>query len=110
MRSLARRWAAGTRLVSRTTARVMPRLFGPGCRGRGRRSVVLVVVVPSARAVSAGLSGGIYMPEELGGLPLSSFLKAVAAEGFNSGAGANAPLHLHPLMDGENGYGACGSE
>jgi hypothetical protein len=49
---------------------------------------------------------GIYMPDELGGLPLSKFLEALKAEGFASSVGANDPLHLHPLMNDVDVYGA----
>ena len=48
---------------------------------------------------------GIYHPEELGGLPLADFLKALNAEGFSSSNGANNPLHLHPLMNDVDVYG-----
>ncbi len=41
---------------------------------------------------------GLYVPEELGGLPISRFCEAVAAEGGVIGRGANFPLHLHPLL------------
>jgi hypothetical protein len=45
------------------------------------------------------------MPEELNGLPLSTFLEALKAEGFSSSVGANDPLHLHPLMNDVDVYG-----
>ncbi len=42
---------------------------------------------------------GLYVGEELGGLPIDSFCEAVRAEGW-SGCyqGANFPLHLHPVF------------
>jgi len=44
-------------------------------------------------------ASGLYQAEELGGLPLSRFCEAVRAEGVSfCGAGANDPLHLHPLF------------
>ena len=48
---------------------------------------------------------GIYKPEELGGLPIELFLKALKAEGVSSGAGANQPMHLHPLYNDVDVYG-----
>jgi dTDP-4-amino-4,6-dideoxygalactose transaminase len=41
---------------------------------------------------------GVYKAEELGGLPLSVFCDAVKAEGFQISAGANRPLHTHPVF------------
>ena len=41
---------------------------------------------------------GIYRPEELEGLSLERFVAAVRAEGVDSRAGANEPLHLHPVV------------
>jgi dTDP-4-amino-4,6-dideoxygalactose transaminase len=43
-------------------------------------------------------SHGIYVSEELGGLSLSRFCEAVAAEGGGASPGCNFPLHLHPLL------------
>ncbi len=48
---------------------------------------------------------GHYVPEELGGLPVATFCEAVAAEGAPTGAGANMPLHLHPVFQKANVYG-----
>lgn len=42
---------------------------------------------------------GHYLPEELGGLPVSRFVEAVNAEGGRSGRGANECLHLHPVLN-----------
>jgi dTDP-4-amino-4,6-dideoxygalactose transaminase len=43
---------------------------------------------------------GQYVAEELGGLSLSRFCKAVAAEGVSGvSPGCNAPLHLHPVFN-----------
>jgi dTDP-4-amino-4,6-dideoxygalactose transaminase len=41
---------------------------------------------------------GLYRAEELGGLPCARFCEAVSAEGAGTGAGANSPLHLHPVF------------
>lgn len=42
---------------------------------------------------------GLYRSEELGGLPCERFCEAVRAEGVdNCRAGANWPLHLHPVF------------
>lgn len=44
-------------------------------------------------------SRGLYRAEELGGLPCADFCAAVHAEGVGvARAGANSPLHLHPLF------------
>ncbi len=42
---------------------------------------------------------GLYVAEELGGLPLGKFCEALRAEGFPAAAGANFPLHTHPLNE-----------
>ena len=42
---------------------------------------------------------GLYRPEELGGLPIDPFIKAVQAEGGIIGRGANSALHLHKVMN-----------
>ncbi len=42
---------------------------------------------------------GIYHPEELEGLSIQSFCKAVRAEGAQCDPGCNLPLHLHPLFN-----------
>ncbi len=39
---------------------------------------------------------GLYRPDELGGLDIDVFCKAVCAEGSAAGSGANTPMHLHP--------------
>jgi len=41
---------------------------------------------------------GHYCPEELGGLPVGAFIEAMRAEGVECSAGANKPLHTHPLF------------
>ena len=48
---------------------------------------------------------GLYIPEELGGLPVGKFIQAVNAEGGRSGRGCNLPLHLHPLFNTVDVYG-----
>ncbi|MCX7805913.1 MAG: DegT/DnrJ/EryC1/StrS family aminotransferase [Planctomycetota bacterium] len=48
---------------------------------------------------------GIYVPEELGGLPAARFCEAVRAEGVETQPGANAPLHLHPFFREADVYG-----
>jgi dTDP-4-amino-4,6-dideoxygalactose transaminase len=42
---------------------------------------------------------GLYVPEELGGLPVDKFIEAVNAEGGKSGRAVNFPLHLHPALN-----------
>jgi hypothetical protein len=46
-----------------------------------------------------------YIAQELGGLSLSRFCKAVRAEGSICNAGCNKPLHLHPLFTTMDVYG-----
>jgi perosamine synthetase len=48
---------------------------------------------------------GRYVPEQLGGLPVGTFIEAVHAEGGRSGRGVNFPLHLHPVMNDVDVYG-----
>jgi len=48
---------------------------------------------------------GIYRSQELGGLPLKRFIGALRAEGVRISAGANHPIHLHPLMNDCDVYG-----
>jgi len=48
---------------------------------------------------------GLYRPEELGGLSVTRFCEAVAAEGARCYPGANACLHLHPLFNECDVYG-----
>ena len=48
---------------------------------------------------------GIYVAEELGGLPIQKFVDAVAAEGVRTAAGCNFPLHLHPVFNTVDIYG-----
>lgn len=42
---------------------------------------------------------GLYRSEELGGLSITRFCKAVSAEGSISSPGCNRALHLHPLFN-----------
>jgi len=48
---------------------------------------------------------GLYRPEELGNLPISTFCQAVTAEGCGTSPGCNFPLHLHPLYNEADIYG-----
>jgi dTDP-4-amino-4,6-dideoxygalactose transaminase len=49
---------------------------------------------------------GHYVPEELGGLSVTRFTEAVRAEGVSMiRAGANKPLHQHPLLKTYDIYG-----
>ena len=52
---------------------------------------------------------GLYVPEELGGLPVAAFCKAVSSEieggGFSVSPGANILLHLHPVLNEADVYG-----
>ena len=49
---------------------------------------------------------GLYVPEELAGLSVTRFCEAVRAEGVaGAGPGANAALHLHPLLNTCDVYG-----
>ena len=49
---------------------------------------------------------GLYVSEELGGLSVTTFTKAIRAEGVaNCHPGTNPPLHLHPLLNDMDVYG-----
>jgi dTDP-4-amino-4,6-dideoxygalactose transaminase len=48
---------------------------------------------------------GIYAPEELGGLSVTQFCKAVTAEGAETTPGCNSALHSHPLFQTADIYG-----
>jgi dTDP-4-amino-4,6-dideoxygalactose transaminase len=48
---------------------------------------------------------GLYRAEEIGGLDIHRFTEAVRAEGASTSAGANFPLHLHPLLNAADIYG-----
>jgi dTDP-4-amino-4,6-dideoxygalactose transaminase len=48
---------------------------------------------------------GLYKPEELGGLSVMNFIKAVQAEGGRPGRGLETPLHLHPIFQNADIYG-----
>lgn len=48
---------------------------------------------------------GIYVPEELDGLPVTRFCEAVQAEGASCRPGANPLLHLHPILNDADVYG-----
>lgn len=47
---------------------------------------------------------GHYLPEELEGLPVGVFVRALRAEGTRSNPGINRPLHLHPLLNRTDVY------
>jgi len=46
-----------------------------------------------------------YVTEEIGGLSLSRFARAIGAEGSICNPGCNKPLHLHPLFTSMDVYG-----
>jgi dTDP-4-amino-4,6-dideoxygalactose transaminase len=49
---------------------------------------------------------GLYRPEELEGLPVQEFCRALAAEGYPAGTGTYfGPLHLHPVFQTADIYG-----
>jgi perosamine synthetase len=48
---------------------------------------------------------GLYRADELNGLSIHRFVEAVGAEGCSIHAGANMPLHLHPLLNDADIYG-----
>jgi perosamine synthetase len=48
---------------------------------------------------------GLYRAEQLNGLDIERFTEAVNAEGCATHAGANIPLHLHPLLNEADIYG-----
>ncbi|MFP3904880.1 MAG: DegT/DnrJ/EryC1/StrS family aminotransferase, partial [Armatimonadota bacterium] len=48
---------------------------------------------------------GLYVEEELDGLPIEKFCEAVTAEGFSTSPGINNPMHLHPLLNTADIYG-----
>ncbi len=48
---------------------------------------------------------GLYRPEQIGGLSVTAFCKAVSAEGASTGPGCNKPLHLHPVFNTCDIYG-----
>jgi len=50
-------------------------------------------------------SMGLYYPEELGGLSITAFAKALHEEGVEVNPGFNKPLHLHPLLQTCDVYG-----
>ena len=49
---------------------------------------------------------GLYAPEELGDLPVAKFCEAVRAEGSSTSPGANILMHLHPVLNEADVYGA----
>ncbi len=52
------------------------------------------------------MPGGLYVPEELGGLSVTRFIEAVIAEGYSLlYAGANLPLHTHGIFHTADVYG-----
>ena len=48
---------------------------------------------------------GHYVADELGGLPIDTFVEAVVAEGSRAARGVNFPLHLHPVLNEADIYG-----
>lgn len=48
---------------------------------------------------------GLYRAEQLGGLDIGRFCEAVRAEGSIAWPGANAPMHLHPVLNDVDIYG-----
>ena len=48
---------------------------------------------------------GRYVAEELDGLDIRVFCKAVTAEGCSTGPGCNSPMHMHPLLQTADIYG-----
>jgi len=64
-------------------------------------------VPPDGDSTMAGwyAAGGLYRPEELGGLSVTRFAQAVQSEGSSCRPGTNKPLHLHPLFNTCDVYG-----
>lgn len=64
-------------------------------------------VPPRGKSNMAGwyAAAGLYVPEELGGLSLTRFSEAMAAEGAPTSVGVNKPLHTHPLFNEADVYG-----
>jgi len=50
-------------------------------------------------------SMGLYYPEELDGLSITAYAKALHDEGIEVSPGFNRPLHLHPLLQTCDVYG-----
>jgi dTDP-4-amino-4,6-dideoxygalactose transaminase len=50
-------------------------------------------------------SMGLYRPEELGGLSIAAYARALREEGVEVNPGFNKPLHLHPLLQTCDVYG-----
>jgi len=48
---------------------------------------------------------GLYLPEQLDGLPVEKFCEAVRAEGASTSPGANLLMHLHPVLNEADVYG-----
>ena len=48
---------------------------------------------------------GLYRPEELGGLSITTYVNALREEGVEINPGINKPLHLHPLFQTCDVYG-----
>ncbi len=63
-------------------------------------------VDPKSKSTMAGWFNplGHYVPEELGGLPVTKFIEAVKCEGGRCGRGVNFPLHLHPVFNAADIY------
>ena len=48
---------------------------------------------------------GLYFPEELGGLSITTFAGAIGKENISCWTGGNTPLHKHPLFQTADIYG-----
>lgn len=48
---------------------------------------------------------GLYIPEELNGLPVARFCAALQAEGVSATPGANILMHTHPVLNEADVYG-----
>jgi len=48
---------------------------------------------------------GLYVADELGGLPIKKYCEAVSAEGAVCSPGSNTPLHLHPVFNDVDIFG-----
>jgi dTDP-4-amino-4,6-dideoxygalactose transaminase len=64
-------------------------------------------VDPASRSTMGGwyFPNGHYVPDELGGLSVDTFVKAVAAEGVPMSSWFYKPLHLHPIFQDADVYG-----
>ena len=48
---------------------------------------------------------GLYVPEELNGLPVARFCAALQAEGVSASPGASILMHTHPVLNDADVYG-----